>query len=284
MIFFCRGHRFYLYITTNIIFIYKIERKIKETKIQLNITMMKTKNGNYQLFPPNMNTNTNNSTGESITIDTIIYNFNSSALSKDYFKISPEEIENINKKKTINILSQIIDRELKKNPNKMYNLTKRTLFEIDEIQAEIYVSSEINENGCSSYYYKIISKNIYYEDYYDDGDDDDDDDKTKDLVIYDNYGFDTIISLLENIEYVRKNYKILDYYLLSPESMEEAIAQREFIPISQDKICTVCYEPTIEYTTCKHSICLKCRDKCIVQGKKMCPICRNSDLCIYPSL
>ena len=233
---------------------------------------MESVNGNYQLFPPT-------NTGESMSIDTIIYNFNASALSKEYFKISPEEIENIQKKKTINILSRIIDRELKKNPNKMYNLTKRTLFEIDEIQADIYVSVEMNEN-VSSYFYKIISKNIYYEEDIDD--DIDSDDKNKDLVIYDNYGFSTIISLLEDIEYVKKNYKILDYYLLSPESMEEAIAQREFIPISQDKICTVCYEPTVEYTTCKHSICLKCRDKCIVQGKKMCPICRNSDLCIYP--
>ena len=248
-------------------------------------------NGNYQLFPPSTSTST--STEELITIDTIIYNLNNNISSrstsnyiggdlKGYFKITKEEIENIQNKKTINILSRIIDKELKKNPNKMYNLTKRTLFEIDEIQAEIYVSVEMNDNGLSSYFYKIVSKNIYYEE--DDDIDSDLDDKNKDLVIYDNYGFDTIISLLEDIKYVKKTYKILDYYLLSPESMEEAIAQREFMPISQDKICTVCYEPTIEYTTCKHSICLKCRDKCIVQGKKTCPICRNSDLCMYPLL
>jgi hypothetical protein len=233
---------------------------------------MESMNSNYQLFPPNNTTNE-----ESMTI---IYNFNS--LSKDYFKISPEEIENIIKKKTKNILSNIIEKSLQRNPNKEYNLTKYTLFEIDEIQADIYIS--IDTEKKEQYYYKIISKNIYYE-----IDDDistisEDDDKTKDLVIYDNYGFDTIISVLEDIDYVKKHYKILDYYLLSPENMEEAIVQREFNPISQDKICTVCYEPTIEYTTCKHSICLKCREKCIVQGKKMCPICRNSDLCIYPSL
>ena len=233
---------------------------------------MESMNSNYQLFPPNNTTNE-----ESMTI---IYNFNS--LSKDYFKISPEEIEIIKKKKTINILSNIIEKSLQRNPNKEYNLTKYTLFEIDEIQADIYIS--IDTEKKEQYYYKIISKNIYYE-----IDDDistisEDDDKTKDLVIYDNYGFDTIISVLEDIDYVKKHYKILDYYLLSPENMEEAIVQREFNPISQDKICTVCYEPTIEYTTCKHSICLKCREKCIVQGKKMCPICRNSDLCIYPSL
>jgi hypothetical protein len=87
---------------------------------------------------------------------------------------------------------------------------------------------------------------------------------------------------LEDIKYVEINYKLLDYYLLSPENMEEAIAQREFMPIEQDKIWVVCHELTVEYTTCKHSICLKCREKCIVNGNKTCPMCRTSSLCIYP--
>ena len=223
--------------------------------------------------------------GEVMTIDTIIYNLNNrvfassnNSIGQEYFKITKEEIENIQKKKTVNVLSRIIDRELKKNPTKKYNLTKHTLCTIDEIQAKIYVSVEDDNNDISSYFYEIISKNICYEE-----EEHDNSINIKDLIIYDNYGFDTIISLLEDVKFVQNNYKLLDYQLLSPEHMEEAIAQREFIPISQDKICTVCYEPTIEYTTCNHSICLKCRDKCIVQGKKMCPICRNSDLCIYPS-
>lgn len=242
-------------------------------------------NGNYQLFP------SSSSSVDTMTIDTIIYNLNNNVSSmstsnyiggdlKEYFKITKEEIETIQTKKNMNILAMIIDREFKQNPTKTYNLTKHTLLVIDEIEAEIYISIEMNENGLSSYFYKIISKNVYYE-----LEDDDmmsiSDEKNKDFVIYDNYGFDSIISLLDNVQYVRKHYKMLDYCLLSPESMEEAIAQREFIPISQDKICTVCYELTVEYTTCKHSLCFKCREKCIVQGKKTCPICRNSDLCIY---
>jgi len=248
----------------------------------------------YQLFPPPIEEERERPSrpggeGDVMIIDTIIYNLNNRALAtsnnyigQEYFKITKEEIETIQTKKNMNILSTIIDRELKKNPNKMYNLTKYTLFEIDEIQADIYVSVEMNENGLSSYFYKIISKNIYYE--IEDDDMSDSDEKIKDFVIYDNYGFESIISLLNNVQYVQTHYKLLDYCLLSPESMEEAIAQRAFIPISQDKICTVCYEPTMEYTTCKHSICLKCREKCIVQCKKTCPICRNSDLCIYPSV
>ena len=223
-------------------------------------------------------------------MDTVIYNIHNilssasasatttNALTPEYFKITKEELENIKNKKLINILSKHILKVLSKDPNKFYNLTKYTLFVIDELQAEILISCEIDTNDVKSYFYKIVSKNIYYEI----DEDDNDDDKTKDLVIYDNYGFNNLITLLEDIKYVETNYKLLDYYLLSPDSMEEAIAQREFIPIHPDKICSVCHEPTIEYTTCKHSICLKCREKCIVNGSKTCPICRTSSLCIYP--
>jgi hypothetical protein len=240
-------------------------------------------NNNYQLFSETQP----REEMESMHIDTIIYNINnnlsnsnscySNDLTPCYFKITKEELENIKNKKVMNILSKHIQKVLSKDPNKFYNLTKYTLFVIDEIQAEILISCEIDKNNVKTYFYKIVSKNIYYE-----IDDDDEDDKTKDLVIYDNYGFTNLITLLEDIKYVEINYKLLDYYLLSPENMEEAIAQREFMPIEQDKICVVCHELTVEYTTCKHSICLKCREKCIVNGNKTCPMCRTSSLCIYP--
>lgn len=231
----------------------------------------------YQLFPE----------PDTMRIDTVIYNIQNNIPTNQYsyimndltFELTKDELENIKNKKTINILSKHIENKLKNNPTKLYNLTKYTLYVIDEIQADIFISTETDDKNKKTYFYKMVSKNMYYE--HDDEYDDEDDEK-KDLVIYDNYGFETLVSLLEDIKYVEKHYKLLDYYLLSPESMEEALAQREFMPISQDKICIVCYEPTIEYTTCKHSICLKCREKCIRQGNKMCPMCRNSDLCVYP--
>jgi len=229
---------------------------------------------------------------ETMTIDTIIYNIHNNLsvtpsyglndLTPGFFKITKEELENIKKKKTMNILAKHIDNYLKKKPNKLYNLTLYTLFSIDEIQADIYISNETDANNVSKYFYKIISRNIYYEELDEDETSISSDERNTDLVIYDNYGFETILDLLVDIKYVEENYKLLDYYLLSPESMEEALAQREFMPIHKDKICTVCYEPTREYTTCKHSICLKCREKCIVQDNKMCPICRTSDLRVYP--
>jgi hypothetical protein len=243
----------------------KIERKNKNTNNKRKMDR------NYQLFAPDVN-------------EMIMYNIpnnvssNLTPLTPDYFKITKEELENIKNKKVINILSKHIQKVLSKDPNKQYNLTKYTLFVIDELQADILISCEIDTNNIKTYFYKIVSKNIYYEI----DDDEEDIDKTKDLVIYDNYGFSNLIAVLEDIKYVEKNYKLLDYYLLSPDSMEEAIAQREFMPIHADKICSVCHEPTIEYTTCKHYICLKCREKCIVNGNKTCPICRTSSLCIYP--
>ena len=122
--------------------------------------------------------------------------------------------------------------------------------------------------------YKIISKNIQYEN---------DESLEKDVLIYESSTFSNVFSLLEHLKKVEETYKFLDYYLLSPEKMEEALAQRAFFPLDVDKVCSVCYETTVEYTNCKHAICMKCRDKCIVQGKTTCPICRRSSLTIYPS-
>jgi hypothetical protein len=251
--------------------------------MEIEMETSENENENYQLFVPytSLYQMPENRT---MTIDTIIYNINNNFVNnynpEKEKEITKEELEIIHKKKTLVNLSNIIEKYLIKNPKKMYNLTKYTLFVIDEIQAEIFISTEMDdEKGSELYYYKIISKNIYYEL---DDDDSISEENVKDLVIYDNYGFYNILSLLEDIKYVESNFKILDYYLLSPEHMVEALAQREFIPIHPDKICSVCYDPTIEFTSCKHSICLKCREKCIVQGKKTCPICRNSNLCIYP--
>ena len=101
-------------------------------------------------------------------------------------------------------------------------------------------------------------------------------------MLFEKNGSDTVVDVLEHIEKVRDTYTFLDFYLLSPEKKEAARLHRAFLPMSPDKICSVCYEPTLEYTTCKHPICLKCREKCIVNERKMCPVCRSSSLRFYP--
>jgi len=216
-----------------------------------------SENGEYQLFSRLQNP----------IIDPDILN------EINVYAISPEEIEKIKNRRIITQLSQCIDSFLEKNKKDSYHLTIYTNLQIDEIETEIYVYLDYHDDPPFSYYYKIISKNIEYES---------NDNLEKDFLIYESASFTNSISLLENVKKVEQTYKLLDYYLLSPEKIIEAKAQREFFPIHSDKMCSVCYDLTLEYTTCKHSICLKCRDKCIVQGKKTCPICRRSDLSIYP--
>lgn len=214
---------------------------------------MPTENGEYQLF---------GATTTETMIDASIY------------QISPEEIDKIKKKQVYVRLSMAIEKYLQDNKEDSYHLTKYTLLQIDEVQVEVYIYYDYHDDP-HSYYYKIYAKNIEYEP--------DTNTIEKDFLVYESANFTNAFSLLEQLKMVETTYKLLDYYLLSPEKMEEAKAQREFIPLSQDKVCSVCYELTMEYTTCKHSICLKCRDKCIVQGKTRCPICRGSDLNIYPN-
>ena len=219
---------------------------------------MPTENGEYQLFGPIVGST-------ETTTDLSVY------------QISPEEIENIKKKKIYVRLSMSIEKYLQDNKEDSYHLTEYTLLVLDEVHCEVYIYYDYHDDP-HSYYYKIFSKNIEIE--YDPMVST----IEKDFMLYESASFTNTFSLLTQLKLVETTYKFLDYYLLSPEKMEEAKAQREFIPIIQDKVCSVCYELTIEYTTCKHSICLKCRDKCIIQGKTRCPICRGSDLNIYPNI
>jgi hypothetical protein len=216
-------------------------------------------NGDYQLFCEDTNQ----------IID------NSIILDRNIYHISIDEIGKIKKKQLLIKLSHFIEKYLDENREDNYHLTKYTLFQVDEVQADIYIYVDHYDVLGSSYYYKIIAKNIHYESI---------DSIEKDLLIYESCSFFAdIVCLLEHIKKVELTYKFLDYYLLSPQKMEEANVQREFFPIDKDKVCCVCYEPTVEYSKCKHSICLKCRDKCIVQEKLTCPICRSSSLNIYPN-
>jgi hypothetical protein len=188
------------------------------------------------------------------------------------FDMTIVETEEYKKKKRIQKLAKSIETYLEEKPDETtYCLSRYTLFEIDGIQADVYIGKEEE-----SYYYHLISKNIEYVE-------DDSIEEDTDFMLLEKNDFDTVVDVLEHIEKVRDTYTFLDFYLLSPEKKEIARNHRAFLPISQDKICSVCYEPTLEYTTCKHPICLKCREKCIVNERKMCPVCRSSQLRLYPT-
>jgi len=187
------------------------------------------------------------------------------------FDVTIEESESHKKKKFRKKLAKTIETYLEEKPDDTYCLSRYTIFEIDGIQADVYIGKE-----AESFYYHFVAKNIEYVE-------DESNDEDTDVLLIEKNNFDTVLDVLEHIEKVRDTYTFLDFYLLSPEKKEVARNHRAFLPISQDKICSVCYEPTLEYTTCKHPICLKCREKCIVNSRKMCPVCRSSLLRFYPT-
>lgn len=195
--------------------------------------------------------------------------------SEENIPIPPVETEEQKKKKIQKKLAKTIETYLQERPEDTYCLSRYTLFEIDGVQADVYIGKEED-----SYFYHFVSKNIEYVEEDDDGTNDPDD---SDFMLLEKNDFDTVMDVLEHMEKVRDTYTFLDFYLLSPEKKEVARNHRAFLPLSQDKICSVCYEPTLEYTTCKHPICLKCREKCIVNSRKMCPVCRSSQLRFYPT-
>jgi len=96
-------------------------------------------------------------------------------------------------------------------------------------------------------------------------------------------GCKTIQSILEEIEEVKTYYKFMEHDLLSPEDMKYAKMQRVYFPMPPDKKCSVCYEPTFQYTVCNHLICFRCRYTCIDSGNFMCPICRKKELKLFPN-
>jgi len=191
------------------------------------------------------------------------------------FDVTIEESESHKKKKLLKKLAKVIETFLNKEPDETtYCLSRYTLFEIDGVQADVYIGEE-----SGMYFYNLIAKNMQY--VLDDSTDEDDTDT--DFSLLEKENFDTVLDVLEHIEKVRDTYTFLDFYLLSPEDKEAARLHRTMFPLHKDKICCVCYEPTLEYTTCKHPICLKCREKCIVNDRKLCPVCRSSQLRFYPT-
>ena len=187
------------------------------------------------------------------------------------FDVSILETEEQKKKKLQKKIVKTIEAFLQENEDDTYCLSHYTLFEIDGIQSDVYIGKEDD-----LYYYQFVAKNIEYIE-------NESTDNNTDFLLIEKEDFNSISDVLEHIETVKNTYTFLDFYLLSPEKKETAKLHRSFLPLSQDKICSVCYEPTLEYTTCKHPICLKCREKCIVNDRKMCPVCRSSQLRFYPT-
>lgn len=153
-------------------------------------------------------------------------------------------------------------------------ITHHTIVIIDDVPVEIFVAKEDNK-----YSYYITNNKIRSSD-----ESFSDDSQNNDIKFLEKEDVSTLVELLTHLEEVKKTYRFLEHKLVSPTEYEFAKNQRLFFPIPSDKCCSVCYDPTIEYTMCNHPICFKCRIKCIFSNKDSCPICRETNLPIFPDV
>ena len=170
--------------------------------------------------------------------------------------------------------AKMIDKEINdlKPPYTYININYFSYIEIDGIPVRIYVGKEKYKK---TYKFLIVVEQSVIES-------EDTRRKNRDIVLYSDYNYKDVCAVLEHIEEVKKSYKLIEHYLKSPFGVQFVQTQREIYPIPPDKKCSVCYEPTIEYSVCKHPICFRCRYECIMSKNIMCPICRNGTLKLFP--
>ena len=152
-------------------------------------------------------------------------------------------------------------------------ITCYTYVEIDGLPVDISIEKENEGKNVYTFKIKIVNNTIFL-----------DDTTTKDEILLLSWtGFNTIESILEKIEIVKKDYKLVDHHILSPKDIEDLKIKRTLFPIPTDKNCSVCNETTIEYTVCKHPICFRCRYNCIATNIHTCPICNFGKLNRFPN-
>lgn len=174
----------------------------------------------------------------------------------------------------IDSLSQDIESYLQNNKEDTeYFLTEFGYIEIDGIPIEISI---FISRDSKKYMFNINAKNILYED---EDDEDKDDDKVALMI---GIEFSNVKRLLQQLENIIKTYTFIDCFLLSPTDKKRVFLQRSFLFSFSKQLCCVCENPTIEYTTCKHPICLHCRYNCLKVGNNICPVCRDGQLEKYP--
>ena len=170
-----------------------------------------------------------------------------------------------------------MEKEIKdlKPPYTYTCLNSYTCIEIDGIPVSISIGKG-KEKNKNTYQFQIIadSSGIKSEDT---------DRYDRDITLHSGNAFHNVLSILKHIEEVKNSYKLIEHELMSPDKIQFVKTQRRIYPLSPDKTCSVCYEPTIEYTVCKHPICFRCRYRCIMSNTVMCPICRDGELKLFPT-
>jgi hypothetical protein len=168
----------------------------------------------------------------------------------------------------VDSMAELIDEYFRGQNKTKYKLNKYSIIEIDEVKVDAYIKIyHPNENNSEAEYaLTILSQNVRTG-------------RDESFVIYNSYDHKTIREVLDLLVKINNEYVFLDHFLLSPYELKHAKMQRKIFPLSEDYICSVCSETTVEHTLCNHPICYKCRELCISKGKTFnCPICRSNCL------
>jgi hypothetical protein len=170
------------------------------------------------------------------------------------------------------LTKDIKDFFLKKDNMTSYVLTKYNTFEIDGINCFVYIQ-KVNKK----YRYYLSAKNIKYHFITATR-------MSDSIYLYISSDFKEISELLQHIQNVKTNYTFFDNYLCSIEQRKKIIKLNRSLHFftKEETECSICYEPTKQKTLCNHPICLHCRESCILNSKKKCPICRQTKLKYYP--
>lgn len=92
------------------------------------------------------------------------------------------------------------------------------------------------------------------------------------------FEYKTLEYAIKRIAKVVKNNKFYNGELLDKKIYEMSKLEETILPYSEDEVCSICMENTTDITVCKHSICLHCREKCIIREQKNCPVCRKENI------
>jgi len=90
--------------------------------------------------------------------------------------------------------------------------------------------------------------------------------------------YKSIEQALHKIENIVATYKVYNGDLVSPESYIQLKLEESIIPYSDEQVCSICNDNTMDITLCKHYICFHCREQCVLTNNMNCPVCRNEEI------
>jgi len=103
-------------------------------------------------------------------------------------------------------------------------------------------------------------------------------------VLY-HYRYSSIRLVVLRVQRIYNSYRLMNGDLVSPTDYSDLKLEESILPYSVNEVCCVCLENTTDTTSCGHFICFACRDKCCIQKKINCPMCRTPNvLSVYHNI